>query len=320
MPVVVTCRCGQSFRAIDELAGKRVNCPSCGQPLAIPPLPPATSSADDTPLDLGNVSGFEQSAAPVHDSLAGAEGHPLHSASAAHSSGLPRQAAGMDRSVVLALWIGGGVVVVLILAMVLTSLLSGSGDTSTDQSVAEAEPEQTPAAVPAEAEPKGKKAEKAESNSTGPKSAADRPNADAPAKPRKNRQKQPSKTRPHGQSPKRATRPVETRPAQDRSSANTNQVSIALSAGTALPQTLPTGTAMGFSVDYKFTNGQPDTSAEYLWVIQAGDGRVLKEPVRLQSRGTLQDFVQQLRPENGPFQTHIEDQRGARLSESLRLR
>ena len=36
MPIPVQCECGQSFRAKDELAGRRVKCPKCGQALAIP--------------------------------------------------------------------------------------------------------------------------------------------------------------------------------------------------------------------------------------------------------------------------------------------
>lgn len=36
MPIKVTCVCGQSFAAKDELAGRRVKCPKCSQPLAIP--------------------------------------------------------------------------------------------------------------------------------------------------------------------------------------------------------------------------------------------------------------------------------------------
>ncbi len=300
MPVVVTCRCGQSFRAIDELAGKQVNCPSCAQPLAIPPLPPATSSAVDDPLDLGNVSGFEQSAAPVHDSLAGAGGTPLHATGPGYLSGLPRQAESMDRSVVLALWIGGGVVAVLILAIVLTSLLGGSGDTPAEQSVAEAEPKETPAAAPAESKPETEKPA-SKPIETKPVVARSHDNTSEKAA-KKDREKRTPKTRPETQPPK------------------LSGVSIELSAGTALAQTLPTGTAMGFSVDYRFTNGQPDPTAAYLWVIQPADGQPLAKPVRLQSRGTLQDFAPQLRPENGPFHTHIEDQRGARLSESHRLR
>ena len=52
MPCVVTCRCGGTFKAADFLVGKRVKCPSCGQPLTVPaqatPQPaasPVTSSS-----------------------------------------------------------------------------------------------------------------------------------------------------------------------------------------------------------------------------------------------------------------------------------
>jgi hypothetical protein len=36
MPIKVTCQCGKSFAAKDELAGKAVRCPNCKQPLRIP--------------------------------------------------------------------------------------------------------------------------------------------------------------------------------------------------------------------------------------------------------------------------------------------
>src|SRR5262245_12730108 len=36
MPIKVTCQCGKSFAAEDELAGKAVKCPNCQQPLKIP--------------------------------------------------------------------------------------------------------------------------------------------------------------------------------------------------------------------------------------------------------------------------------------------
>jgi hypothetical protein len=52
MPIKVTCACGQSFAAKDELAGRTVKCPKCSRPLAIPatgatgsvPAPPAPAS------------------------------------------------------------------------------------------------------------------------------------------------------------------------------------------------------------------------------------------------------------------------------------
>jgi hypothetical protein len=56
MSLVVTCSCGQSFRAQPQLAGKRVQCPACGSPLQIPLLPPAPSA---DPLGLGGLNEWE---------------------------------------------------------------------------------------------------------------------------------------------------------------------------------------------------------------------------------------------------------------------
>ncbi len=95
---------------------------------------------------------------------------------------------------------------------------------------------------------------------------------------------------------------------------------IHLSTGVALAQTLPTGTAMGFSVDYRFIFGQPSPSSPYAWVIVPTKGQPVKQPVRLEREGTLQGFVLQLRPEHGPFETHIEDAQGNQISRTLPLR
>jgi hypothetical protein len=45
MPIPVKCQCGAAFAAKDELAGKRVQCPKCKNPLAIPA--PQVAAADD---------------------------------------------------------------------------------------------------------------------------------------------------------------------------------------------------------------------------------------------------------------------------------
>lgn len=95
---------------------------------------------------------------------------------------------------------------------------------------------------------------------------------------------------------------------------------IRLSAGTALAQTLPEGTTMGFSVDYQFTAGQPDSNAQYFWVVQRTQGPPARQPVQLSAQGTLQGFISGFRPEHGPFQGHIEDARGNRLSANESLR
>ncbi len=36
MPIVVHCNCGKKFKARDKLAGRKVRCPGCGNPLRIP--------------------------------------------------------------------------------------------------------------------------------------------------------------------------------------------------------------------------------------------------------------------------------------------
>jgi hypothetical protein len=49
MSLLVTCSCGQSFRAQPELAGKQVPCPVCGTALRIPAPRPRVSSGAKTP-------------------------------------------------------------------------------------------------------------------------------------------------------------------------------------------------------------------------------------------------------------------------------
>lgn len=95
---------------------------------------------------------------------------------------------------------------------------------------------------------------------------------------------------------------------------------IRLSAGTALPQTLPEGTAMGFSVDYQFAGARPEPNTRYFWVIERAQGLPTKQPVQLKPQGTLQRFIGDFRPEQGPFQTHLEDAGGNRLSANEPLR
>lgn len=50
MPIKVSCSCGQSFKAKDELGGKKVRCPKCQNPLTIPAAAIATPQLDDFAL------------------------------------------------------------------------------------------------------------------------------------------------------------------------------------------------------------------------------------------------------------------------------
>lgn len=94
---------------------------------------------------------------------------------------------------------------------------------------------------------------------------------------------------------------------------------VFLSDGTALAQTLPDGTAVGLSVHYEFVQGQPKSSEKYFWVIEPAKKPAGKVPVELQASGTLQGFVP-LKPEDGPFKSHLEDASGKRLSQSIDMR
>jgi hypothetical protein len=98
------------------------------------------------------------------------------------------------------------------------------------------------------------------------------------------------------------------------------QTSIQLSTGVALPQTGPEGTMMMFSVDYEFTQGTPDSQQGYVWVIERTHGAAARQRVRLATKGTLQTPIQKWRPEDGPFNSHLEDRKGNRVSESIEMK
>ena len=59
MPIVVVCPCGKSVTAKDELAGRRVKCPGCGQPLLVPAAngAPGPAMAGATPA-MGAMPGM----------------------------------------------------------------------------------------------------------------------------------------------------------------------------------------------------------------------------------------------------------------------
>jgi hypothetical protein len=77
---------------------------------------------------------------------------------------------------------------------------------------------------------------------------------------------------------------------------------IALSAGVALPQSLPDGTAILCSMDYRWTGIPPD-NAQYLWVVKLGNGRQVTGTANVtESKGTIPVVLRRVRPEEGPFQ------------------
>jgi len=83
------------------------------------------------------------------------------------------------------------------------------------------------------------------------------------------------------------------------------QFIVRLSAGVALPQSLPTGTAMGMSVDYVLQGALPTSAVATVWVIESAQGASVEVPVRLNAQGNLMTFVTDMRPEHGPFRSYL---------------
>lgn len=81
--------------------------------------------------------------------------------------------------------------------------------------------------------------------------------------------------------------------------------SIHLSAGVAVPQSLPIGTVMAMSVDYS-VDARLNPSSRYVWVIKSAAGETLSE-VKLDNSGNLSAFFEQLKPEHRPFSARIEE-------------
>jgi hypothetical protein len=94
-------------------------------------------------------------------------------------------------------------------------------------------------------------------------------------------------------------------PASGGTPADLTSPAIHLSAGVAVPQSLPTGTAMGVSVDYR-ARGSLSSSSRYVFVVKSAAGEAVNE-VQLESSGTLAAFFLELKPEHRPFTVRIEE-------------
>ena len=134
MPFPVACQCGKQFMAKDELAGKRVRCPSCSGVLTIPfpqqqqvdlGFNAAPMQAPAQPAQQG--FGFPASA-PQPSAPTGWQGQPSWQ-TAAHPQ---QKKGGISKGLIVGLAVGGGVLIVALLAVVaaVVILMPGAGDTT----------------------------------------------------------------------------------------------------------------------------------------------------------------------------------------------
>lgn len=105
-----------------------------------------------------------------------------------------------------------------------------------------------------------------------------------------------------------APRPVETTALQTTPSATAAKPFIKLSVGIALPQTLPDGTQVGVSCDYKLLKPTLNSSAKYLWVIESAKGEIAMEVQIKPQGGNLAGFLPlEIRPGDSPFKARIDE-------------
>jgi hypothetical protein len=119
MPIPVGCQCGKRFQAKDELAGKKVKCPGCGNVLTIPqPQPAGIAGGIDDLFGPGGGDPLFNSGSMAANGMGGA-GMP-------GSAGPPRPRRKKGPNMVLIAGIaGGGVGLLLILVVVLVVVLGG---------------------------------------------------------------------------------------------------------------------------------------------------------------------------------------------------
>jgi len=148
---------------------------------------------------------------------------------------------------------------------------------------------------------------------TGEKTGRKTEMSQSPAKtePAESKTAQPERTvkrNPRPVAEKKKTTPI--RPPQPvaKTGQRNRPATIRLSAGAALPQSLPQGTVMSFTAEYQFRNSGPNSSVQYVWVIE-GRSKTKRYAIRrLASRGQLPAlFSRDFRPGDGPFRSYIEE-------------
>lgn len=123
MPIPVACQCGQQFAANDELAGKSVRCPNCGNALMIPAGPAPAGPSFNSPSPLGTSA-----------ELAGPSTNWSQAA-------MPGKKRGANRGLLFGLIGGGAALLVVVIVVVVATSGSGEEESPETASKSGAEPE-----------------------------------------------------------------------------------------------------------------------------------------------------------------------------------
>jgi hypothetical protein len=104
-------------------------------------------------------------------------------------------------------------------------------------------------------------------------------------------------------SPQTNSSPVAT---QNLSASNSAPILIVELVGVALPQSLPSGSAMTFGLQYHVASGALDPANNYEWVIEPPHGIAWKQQVTLERQGELNALISEWPPETGDYTTYIQ--------------
>jgi hypothetical protein len=110
-----------------------------------------------------------------------------------------------------------------------------------------------------------------------------------------------------------ASAPADGAPSNPTTSSTTSEhrgFPLSVSAGVALPQSLPEGTTVMVSVDYNFTDGGAPGATPALCRITPTTGEAVEYEVELLVRGTWQAALLSMKPEQGPFRAQFFEPEG----------
>ena len=130
MAIPVTCQCGKKYQAKDELAGRQLKCPTCGQILVVP-----QSDSPEAEVDLGDLSGFDLPAQGASDSLPLGRGptlpssqFPQHARTGKNHSTAANAAKNGNLWMIAAATVGGVVAVIAIISVFFVVFVPSDGE------------------------------------------------------------------------------------------------------------------------------------------------------------------------------------------------
>ena len=117
MAIKLQCPCGKALSVKDEFAGRRVKCPACQSPLSVP-KPKDASLGDDWDLENSDEEEFDDASPTARAKSRGGKSLPVSDTNSRQRSvkAKGRKSKQSNRGLMMGLSVGGGLVVIALLA------------------------------------------------------------------------------------------------------------------------------------------------------------------------------------------------------------